>query len=134
MADKGISPQTALRLGYGLVPIVAGADKFTNLLVDWDKYLSPSLERALPISGRTFMKLVGLVEIGAGLAVLSPWTKLGAYAVAGWLCGITLNLLMPPGFYDVALRDFGLALGAFALGLLALEYDRPEGKVPANVP
>src|SRR5436305_1179838 len=79
--------KTLLRIGYGLVPIVAGADKFTNLLVDWDRYLSPKVERRLPVDGRTFMRLVGVMEIGAGLLVLRR-PRLGGALVAGWLAAI----------------------------------------------
>ena len=120
-----MDPRGMLRLGYGLVPIVAGADKFTNLLVDWEKYLSPAVERALPIPGRTFMKIVGIVEIAAGLAVLSPLRRLGALTVAGWLGGITLNLLSTGKYFDIAARDALLAIGALALGQLEKQR-RPE--------
>jgi len=97
----------ALKLGYGLVPIVAGADKFSNLLVDWEKYLSPQVERALPVPGRTFMKLVGLVEMVAGGLVL-----------VGWLGAIAANLVLDRD-WDVAARDALLAVGAAALALMS---------------
>lgn len=118
--------KTALKAGYGLVPIVAGADKFTNLLCDWDQYLSPAAERMLPVKGRTFMKLVGLIEIGAGLIVLSKKTRFGAYLVSAWLSAIALNLLSSE-HYDVAARDALLAIGAFALGKLSGPERRTEG-------
>jgi hypothetical protein len=107
-------PKTLLRLGYGLVPIVAGADKFTNLLTDWEQYLSPEVERRLPVDGRTFMRLVGLVEIAAGLLVLRR-PRAGGALVAAWLCGISANLLSMGKYLDVAARDALLALGALAL-------------------
>lgn len=107
-------PKRLLRLGYGLVPIVAGADKFTNLLTDWEKYLSPGIERRLPVDGRTFMRLVGLVEIAAGLLVLRR-PRAGGALVSAWLAGITANLLSMGEYLDVAARDALLALGALAL-------------------
>ena len=116
-----LSARDTLRIGYGLLPIVAGADKFTNLLVDWEKYLAPDFERKSPVSGRAFMRFVGVVEMAAGALVLSRWTRLGAWVVAGWLSGITLNLLFSRHYYDVAARDALLALGAVALGQLSRE-------------
>ena len=113
-----MDPRAMLRLGYGLVPIVAGADKFTNRLADWDQYLSPAVKRTLPMRPRTFMKLVGVVEIAAGLTVLSPLRKSGAYLVAAWLAGITLNLISTGEYFDIAARDALLALGALSLGQL----------------
>lgn len=114
--------KTLLRLGYGLVPIVAGADKFTNLLTDWEKYLSPEVEERLPIDGRTFMRLVGLVEIAAGLLVLRR-PRTGAAVVSGWLLGITGNLLSTRKYLDIAARDALLAVGAAALAMMP---DRPQ--------
>lgn len=113
-----MDPRAMLRLGYGLVPIVAGADKFTNGLTDWEQYLSPAVKRTLPMRPRTFMKLVGVIEIAAGLTVLSPLRKTGAYVVAAWLAGITVNLLSTGGYFDIAARDALLAIGALSLGQL----------------
>lgn len=112
-----------LHLGFVVAPILAGADKFFNLMVDWTVYLSPLATRILPFSGDAFMKIVGVVEVVAGILVaVKP--KIGAYVVAGWLVGIILNLLSIPGYFDVALRDLGLALGALALARLSHIYDR----------
>jgi hypothetical protein len=108
------SPEGLLRLGYGLVPIIAGADKFTDFLVDWQKYLDPTVERMLPVRGRTFMKLVGLIEMAAGATVLTGHRRLGGYLVAGWLGAIALDVIAN-GDYDIAARDALLALGAFAM-------------------
>jgi hypothetical protein len=119
-----------LRIGYGLVPIVAGADKFTNLLVDWDKYLSPEVERRLPVNGRTFMRLVGLVEIAAGLLVLRR-PRVGGAVVSGWLAAITGNLLSTGKYLDIAARDALLAVGAAALAMMP---ERPGVKVPMPIP
>jgi len=105
----------ALRLAYGLVPIVAGIDKFTNLLVDWKQYLSPVAIRVLPFSASSFMQLVGVIEIAAGILVLSKLTRMGAYLVSAWLFAIALNLLATGHYFDIAVRDFVLSIGAFTL-------------------
>lgn len=117
--------KTLLRLGYGLVPIVVGADKFTHLLVDWDKYLSPEVEERLPIDGRSFMRLVGLIEIAAGILVLRR-PRLGGAVVSAWLAGITGNLLSMGKYLDIAARDALLAVGAAALSSLS----RAEATAP----
>lgn len=110
---------TILHIGYFLLPVAAGIDKFTRALVDWDKYLAPTVTQTLGVSSRTFMTWVGMVEILAGLLVaFSP--RIGGYVVALWLGGIIVNLSMNPlGYWDVALRDFGLMLGALALARLS---------------
>ena len=110
-----------LYLGFIIAPLVAGVDKFTNFLTDWDKYLAPVVAGLLPFSAGTFMLFVGIVEIGAAVLVaLRP--QIGAYVVAAWLAGIVINLLLIPGYFDVALRDFGLMLGALALARLSEEF------------
>lgn len=107
-----------LRFGFTVAPILAGLDKFFDLLVDWDKYLSPMANNALGGHGHQFMMVVGVIEIIAGIGVaIKP--RIFAYIVAVWLVLIILNLLTIPGYYDIALRDLGLALGAFALGRLS---------------
>src|SRR5262245_52582391 len=94
-----------LRMSFGLVPLLAGLDKFFNLLVHWPKYVAPALASVLAATRQQFMYGVGVIEILAGLAVLlSPWTKVFAYVVAAWLIGIALNLV-GAGFYDIAVRD-----------------------------
>ena len=123
-AHRGASYQAyqILHIGFALAPVIAGLDKFFHLLVNWDKYLSPAFASISPLTVSGTMKMVGGVEIVAGLLVaLRP--RVGAYIVALWLAGIIINLLLLPGYYDVALRDFGLFLGALALGRLASEYD-----------
>ena len=112
---------TILHMAFVVAPIVAGLDKFTNLLVDWSSYLSPLALNMLPFSGDVFMYLVGVVEIAAGVVVLLR-PRYGGYLVAVWLWGIILNLLLVPGFFDVALRDFGLLLGALALARLSERF------------
>jgi uncharacterized membrane protein YphA (DoxX/SURF4 family) len=107
-----------LRFGFTVAPILAGLDKFFHLLVDWDKYVSPMANNVLAGHGHEFMLLVGVIEIVAGIGVfLMP--RVFAYIVAVWLLLIIANLLTIPGYYDVALRDLGLALGALALGRLS---------------
>jgi hypothetical protein len=111
-----------LHIAFVIAPLIAGADKFFHVLVNWDQYLSPLITRLLPVSAHTFMLGVGLIEIVAALLV-AVLPALGGLVVGAWLCGIILNLLSIPGYYDVALRDLGLALGAFALSRLATEFD-----------
>ena len=112
-----------LHLGFTIAPIIAGADKFLNLLADWDKYLAPTIARLSPVGGHGLMLAVGVVEIVAGLVVaLKP--RYGGYLVAAWLWGIVLNLLLYPAYFDIALRDFGLSLGALALARLSEASDR----------
>jgi hypothetical protein len=108
-----------LQLGFVVAPIVAGLDKFTGLLTDWEQYLAPFISDA--IGAGTFMAVVGVIEIAAGIGVaIKP--RIFAYVVSAWLVGIIINLLLIPGFYDIALRDLGLALGALALGRLSETY------------
>jgi len=111
-----------LRVGFAALPIIAGVDKFFHLLVDWDQYLAPQITKVLPLSGHAFMMAVGMIEIAAGLAVAFR-PRLGAVVVALWLWGIVVNLLLIPGYYDIALRDFGLSIGALALARLGYEFD-----------
>lgn len=110
-----------LHFAFTVVPLVAGLDKFTHFLVNWDQYMSPFFARFLPVSTHTFMLAVGVIEIIAGILV-AVRPKLGAYIVTVWLWAIIVNLLAVPGFYDIALRDFGLSLGALALAKLSEEY------------
>jgi uncharacterized membrane protein YphA (DoxX/SURF4 family) len=119
-----------LRLAYGLVPIVAGADKFFNLLTYWPKYLPDQIASVLPISPDKFMLIVGVIEIVAGLAVLTKFTRLGAYVVMVWLLAIAANLVIGR-FYDVAVRDAVMAIGAYTLGQVAAL--RGEGWFPGIV-
>ena len=112
-----------LHLGFTVAPILAGLDKFTHLLVNWDQYLAPAIAGLSPFGGHGFMLVVGLIEIVAGLVVLLR-PRFGGYLVMAWLWGISLNLLLVPGSFAVALRDFGLSLGALALARLAAAYDR----------
>src|SRR5690349_20217487 len=122
--DVGYQAFTLLRLAFVVAPVVFGLDKFFNVLVDWPIYLAPWINDIAPGSGQDFMYVVGAIEIVAGISVaLKP--RYGAYVVAGWLAGIVINLLTLSGYYDIALRDFGLTLGALTLARLASVYDAP---------
>jgi uncharacterized membrane protein YphA (DoxX/SURF4 family) len=110
----------ALRIGLGGAAFFSGADKFTHLVCNWDKYLAPRVEEMLPMSGKTFMRLVGVIEMAVGLGVLfPPRTKLHSYVLSAWLVGIAGNLMLHDENYaDIALRDLDIALGAYALARL----------------
>ena len=107
----------ALRIGLGLGPLLAGLDKFFNVLADWNAYLSPAVEAMLPISGPAFMRVVGVVEMIVGILVLTRWTRLGGYVAMGWLTAIAVNLVMI-GRFDIAVRDLEIAISAYALARL----------------
>ena len=109
----------ALRIALGVVPILAGIDKYFNRLAEWGMYLSPYVTKIIPVSTPAFMHIVGVVEIIAGVIVLSRWTKIGSYIVMLWLIGIAINLLTTGMFYDIAVRDVEIAVGAFALSQLS---------------
>jgi uncharacterized membrane protein YphA (DoxX/SURF4 family) len=108
-----------LRLTYGVVPIVAGLDKFFNVLTNWEQYLNPMAARFLPISASAFMQGVGIIEIAAGIIVLSRFTTLGAYVISAWLTLIAISLLVSGHYLDVAVRDLVMAVGAYSLGVLS---------------
>jgi hypothetical protein len=121
--DVGYQAYRILQLGFVVAPIIAGLDKFFHLLVDWDKYLPAVVNNALGGRGHQFMLAVGVIEIVAGIGVaLKP--QIFAYVVAAWLLLIIANLLMIPGYFDVALRDVGLMLGALALARLSQAFQK----------
>jgi uncharacterized membrane protein YphA (DoxX/SURF4 family) len=121
--DPGYQAFLMLRVAFAAAPILFGLDKFANVLVDWPIYLAPWVNDLMPGSAQDFMYAVGVIEIVAGVLVaIKP--RYGAPLVAAWLAGIILNLLTHSGYYDVALRDFGLLLGALTLARLAWAYDR----------
>jgi len=105
----------ALRIGLGVGPFLAGLDKYFNLLTDWTMYTSPLVLKLLPFSARTFMHIVGVIEIIVGLAILTKWTRLGAYVASAWLVAIAINLVSTGMFLDIAVRDLEMALAAFVL-------------------
>jgi uncharacterized membrane protein YphA (DoxX/SURF4 family) len=120
LARQGSSQQAfvLLRTVFTVAPILFGLDKFANIMVHWPQYLAPVVTDVIPVSGQQFMYAVGVVEIIAGLLV--AWRpRIGSLVVCAWLAGIIINLLLVPGFYDVALRDFGLLVAALALNRLA---------------
>ena len=114
-----------LRWTYGLVPIVAGADKFAHILTNWNKYLAPVVTDIIPLPPSTFMSIVGVIEIIAGIIVLAK-TRIGALIVGLWLIGIAINLLLTGHYYDVAVRDTTMAIGAFCLNILCSERSKGE--------
>jgi len=116
----------ALRIGIGLAAFLAGFDKFFNILTDWSMYLSPFAKNLLPVSGNTFMHLVGIIEMAVGLAILTRWTRIGAYIASVWLLLIAINLLTTGSFFDVAVRDVVMAIAAFTLARMT------EAKQPAT--
>ncbi|GGH97824.1 hypothetical protein GCM10007170_28960 [Arthrobacter liuii] len=112
-----------LRTVFTVAPILFGLDKFTNVLTHWTVYLAPQATAVVPLQPQTFMYIVGVVEIIAGIAV-AVRPKYGSLLVAAWLAGIIVNLVLLGSFYDVALRDFGLLIGALALNRLSVGPSR----------
>ncbi len=121
--DPAYQAFTLLRIGFTAAPILFGLDKFANVMVNWSTYLAPWINDIVPGSADDFMYAVGVIEIVAGI-VVAVRPRYGAYLVAAWLGGIIFNLLTYSGFYDIALRDFGLMLGALTLARLSEVYDR----------
>jgi len=113
--EKLNSTQRLLRITFGLVPVAAGLDKFFNLLTVWAQYLDPRFAELLPFSPQTFMHIVGVVEIVAGLIVLSRFTAVGAYIVSAWLALIAVTLIVSGKYLDVAVRDVVMSVGAYTL-------------------
>lgn len=123
LADPTVQAFTLLRVGFTVAPILFGLDKFLNWLVDWPIYLSSQINDLVPGDAEQAMLIVGVIEIVAGI-VVAVRPKFGGYLVAAWLAGIIVNLLILGDFYDVALRDFGLLLGALTLARLATGFER----------
>ncbi len=109
-----------LHVGFVVAPVLAGLDKFTNFLTMWSMYLAPVVIKTLPVSAQIFMRAVGVVEIAAGI-IVAVKPRIGGLIVACWLLAVIVNLLLARGFYDIALRDAGLALAALSLSLLSRE-------------
>ena len=131
LRDPAYQAFSLLRIGFVVAPILFGLDKFLNWLVDWPIYLAPRIDDVIPGNAHQVMLVVGVIEIVAGL-VVAVRPRFGGYLVAAWLAGIIVNLLILADHYDVALRDFGLLLGALALARLATAYDRRPA-APATV-
>lgn len=120
-ADKNAAIQSAyvpLRVVFGLVPILAGLDKFANVLADWKSYIAPWAEPLLPVSPSVFLGIVGVIEIAVGVLVWTRFVRIGAFAAAAWLSLVAINLLLA-GYRDIAVRDLVLAVAAFSLARLA---------------
>lgn len=113
--DRLNSSWWALKIGIGLTAFLAGLDKFFNLLTNWDMYLSPIFQHLLPVGEKMFMHSVGIIEMAVGLAILSRWTRIGAYVASAWLVLIAANLLSSGAFFDLAVRDLVIAIAAYAL-------------------
>ena len=133
--QTGYTAFRVLQVGFVLAPLIAGVDKFFHGLANWPMYLAPTIERLLPMPAEAFMRVVGVVEVAAAVLVaVAP--RIGGWVVAAWMWAIIGNLLLVPGYYDVALRDLGLSVGAVALALLARVHERvrpglaerPEGE------
>ena len=123
-SDPGYQAFWMLRVGFAVLPVLFGLDKFFDVLVNWEIYLAPWINDVVPGNAAEAMYAVGVIEILAGIAVaLKP--RYAAYVVAAWLGGIIVNLLSHSGYYDIALRDFGLLVGALTLARLASKYDSP---------
>lgn len=125
LSDPGYQAFLALRTVFTVAPILFGIDKFFNVLTDWPAYLAPWIDGILPGSAQQGMYLIGVIEIVAGI-LIAVIPRYGALVVAAWLAGIIVNLVTLPGYYDVALRDFGLLVGALALWRLAVKYTGAE--------
>jgi hypothetical protein len=128
--DRNLAIHSAyvpLRIAFGLVPILAGLDKFANVLADWKSYIAPWAAHLLPVSPTVFMWIVGVIEIAVGVLVWTRYVRIGAYAAAAWLALVAVELLTA-GFRDVAVRDLVLVVAAFSLARLA------EAESPARAP
>lgn len=130
MAQNAQNVRKILQYTYGIVPIVAGLDKFTNFLTRWENYLSPSVTALLPFSAGTFMHIVGIIEIAAGILVLLR-PRIGGYVVMAWLILIALTLIFGGHYFDVAVRDIVMAIGAYCLAALSPNYSHHAS---SNIP
>jgi hypothetical protein len=123
-ADPVLQAFWLLRVGFSALPIIVGLDKFAGVLTDWDGYLAPSIDRLVPGTAHQLMLVIAVVEIIAGITV-AVLPRVGGLIVAAWLAGIIVNLLLLGDYYDVALRDFGLMIGALSLARLAAGLGAP---------
>jgi len=133
MDDRVVLPYWVLRIGLGLGALTAGLDKFFDKLADWEMYLSPLATKVIPVSGHTFMRAVGVIEIIVGLAILAGVTRLGGYVLMLWLVGIAINLVSSGSFYDLAVRDIEICLGAFTLARLSVLRETSPASNTANL-
>jgi hypothetical protein len=132
--DRGVeSARQALKVAFGVVPFLAGLDKFFNLLTDWPRYLSPAAEAILPVSGQTFMHFAGVVEMVVGIAILTRWTVIGSYVAAAWLVAIAVNLVATGTYFDVAVRDLVMATAAYTLARLTEASESTRAAAPVSI-
>jgi uncharacterized membrane protein YphA (DoxX/SURF4 family) len=125
--NRGVeSAWWALRIGLGSIAFLAGLDKYFNILTDWSAYVSPLAEGLLPVAVPVFLGLVGVIEMLVGIAVLTKWTRVGSYVAMVWLLAISFNLILMGRFFDVAVRDVAMAIGAYTLARLT------EARQPAE--
>jgi uncharacterized membrane protein YphA (DoxX/SURF4 family) len=127
--DRVNSAKRLLRITFGVVPIAAGLDKFFNLLTVWTQYVDPRFAGLLPFSPESFMHIVGVIEIAAGLIVLSRFTTVGAYIVSAWLAVIALTLIASGKYLDVAVRDLVMSLGAYTLASLSQVTESVQDRI-----
>jgi len=121
----------ALRIRLGVGPFLAGLDKYLNVLTNWPAYISPLALKILPFSGQTLMHIVGVIEMIVGLAILTKWTRVGAYVASAWLVAIAINLVSTGMFFDIAVRDLEIALAAFVLARMTeVRSDALQSDVP----
>jgi uncharacterized membrane protein YphA (DoxX/SURF4 family) len=138
--DKGFDSRLdqgwwVLRIGLGVGPFLAGLDKYFNLLTNWTGYISPLALKILPFSGQTFMHIVGVIEMIVGLAILTKWTRMGAYVATAWLVLIAINLVSTGMFFDIAVRDIEMALAAFVLARMTeARSDALQSEAPNEEP
>lgn len=123
----------ALRIGLGSSAFLAGLDKFTNLLTNWDKYLSDEVSDRLPVKGRNFMRAVGVVEMIVGAGILSPKTRPSSYIASVWLLGIAGNLFSSGKWFDIAVRDVNMAIAAYALARLSEARKTQQRSIPERI-
>ena len=123
----------SLRIGLGLMALLAGLDKFFNLLTTWTMYLSPLADQVLPFAPDVMMRLVGVIEAAVGIAILTAWTRIGAYAAAVWLAVIAANLVATGMFFDLAVRDVILAISAYTLARLTEARATAKAAAPADL-
>lgn len=123
----------ALRVGLGSTAFLAGLDKFTNLLTNWDKYIAPELRERLPVSGRKFMYGVGVIEMLVGLGILTRKPRLAGYTASAWLLGIAADLVLN-GDYDIAIRDVNMAVAAYAMARSEGSRQREQAQHPEHLP
>ncbi len=126
-------PFRALRIGLGLGAVLAGLDKFFNILANWEMYLTPIATNLVPVSSTTFMRGVGVIEMIAGAVVLAGFTRLGGYVIAGWLIAIAASLVTTGMFYDLAVRDVEIAIAAFTLARLSEVREHAPQRLSSRV-